>query len=112
MKKGDFVTGIDKSYQRSIYEVVELTEYCGVQAIGLIFRQLDNFISPLNDISEYCVRPLKDFRIATDIEVGFSGLFVEEKYSSYLSLSELKRVIYENEFQKYLLMKSVLMTIK
>ena len=61
---GDFVTGIDRSYRRSIYEVIGLH---GTDLI-LAFRSLEK-IHTDHKIGYLCIRSAKAMRLATDEEL-------------------------------------------
>lgn len=83
MKIGDFVTGIDQSYVRSIYEIVGFTEIDGEEAIKLVFRAFQNTIAEFPD--RITIRPKSDFKV------------VNETYLAYTKIN-LKEHFYEKDF--------------
>lgn len=68
MEIGDYVTGKDRSYPRSIYKIIgfPLVEDWEKKAVLLEFISFQG--SPLT-ISTLWVRPLKDFRLASEEEI-------------------------------------------
>lgn len=63
MKIGDFVTGKDQSYVRSIYEVVGFTKIDGEDAVKLVFRSFMNEIADYPD--KIYIRPKNDFMVVS-----------------------------------------------
>ena len=81
-KIGDLVTGVDRSYQRSIYKVIKHVDGHSVQ---LLFIHLGFSIH--NKVEITYPRLKTKFRLATDEEIGLSMIGYSLKlYLMYLTI--------------------------
>lgn len=69
MKVGDYVTGIDRSYKRSIYKILKFNtdEFDKMRTADLQFICLDGQLGAPSDLSRG--RIIADFRLASKEEV-------------------------------------------
>ena len=69
MKVGDLVTGVNRSYERSIYEVVEITPENRINALPI---SLGGFVFK-NPTKLHPIGKVEDFRLATEEEMEISS---------------------------------------
>lgn len=78
MKAGNLVIGIDQTYERSIYEVIDLMDRRGVPYLVLLFRAYkganrkpeEAFHYNLRFDPDLLIRPAENFRKATEQELA------------------------------------------
>lgn len=84
-KSGDLIIGKDGSYQRSIYEVVEVKKQLPFDVVLVILRSFDKLHASTKERENVLIRPLANFRLATEVEVFQEKLNYKDTYCQEIS---------------------------